>query len=270
MLVKPNLVAPANAQLACTHPRVARAVCAFLLDHRAEVLVGDSPAFGSAAQVARICGLAAALKPLGLKITSLGRPQAVRLSGGGRIGVSRLALSAELILNLPRLKAHSQLRVTGAVKNLFGCVVGFRKALAHMRLGPTEGRFESMLVDVLGSLPRTVSLMDAIYPMHQTGPIYGRPFHLGLLAASSNPVALDTAVYGILGLSPAAVPLWLECLGRRLPGSRPEELLYPLEQPKSFDAAGFMLPERLKPMEFRPLRFVRGRLASLRDLLRRR
>lgn len=269
VLVKPNLVAMANARHACTHPRVVRAVCAYLLDLRAKVLVGDSPAFGSAGQVARASGLSAALKPLGLRVQGLGRPVAIRLSQGGSIGVSRDALDADLILNVPKLKAHSQLRISGAVKNLFGCVVGFRKALSHLRLGPTDGLFESMLVDVMLALPKVVSLMDAVHPMHVSGPILGRPYRLGLLAASASPVALDTAVYGILGLVPADVPLWLECLGRRLPGARAEDLRYPLEPPTGFDASDFEAPEKLAPMEFRPLRFVRGRLKSLRDLFHR-
>ena len=46
--------------------------------------------------------------------------------------------------------------------------------------------------------------------MHRHGPTNGEPYPLGLLAAAANPVALDTAVFTLLGLSPGQVPLWRE------------------------------------------------------------
>ena len=45
------------------------------------------------------------------------------------------------------------------------------------------------------AMPETVSLVDGVMSMQRTGPIDGDPFDLSLLGASSNPVALDTALY---------------------------------------------------------------------------
>jgi uncharacterized protein (DUF362 family) len=263
VLVKPNLVAPRNAALSCTEPDLARAVCAALLDLGLRVTVADSPAFGSAARVARAAGLDRTLKPLGLAVRSLKRPAPLALSFGGRIGLSRDALEHDLILNLPRLKAHGQMRITAAVKNLFGCVTGCRKALAHAVIGDAPGLFPRLIVEVMAALPPVRTLLDGRLAMHRTGPIQGDPFALGLLAASSDPVALDTAVYALLGLSPEQVPLWAECRRRGLPGADPANLHYPLDQPRAFDPAGFLLPEPLEPIVFKPLRLLRGRLKSL-------
>jgi uncharacterized protein (DUF362 family) len=263
VLVKPNLVAPRNAALSCTEPDLARAVCAALLDLGLRVTVADSPAFGSAARVARAAGLDRTLKPLGLVVRSLKRPAPLALSFGGRIGLSRDALEHDLILNLPRLKAHGQMRITAAVKNLFGCVTGCRKALAHAVIGDAPGLFPRLIVEVMAALPPVRTLLDGRLAMHRTGPIQGDPFALGLLAASSDPVALDTAVYALLGLSPEQVPLWAECRRRGLPGADPANLRYPLDQPRAFDPAGFLLPEPLEPIVFKPLRLLRGRLKSL-------
>jgi uncharacterized protein (DUF362 family) len=272
VLVKPNLVSRTNAALCCTHPEVVRAVCAYVLDCGAKPRVADSPGYGSAESVAAACGLDKALASLSLRVSSLGRPVPLRLSGGGSIGLSRDALEAERIVSVPRLKAHGQFRVTGAVKNLFGCVCGCRKALAHMRLGATRGAMEAMVLDVAAALPPTLALADAVTCLHKGGPVHGEPFHLGLLAASPVPLALDAALFGLLGQSPATVPLWAEALRRGLPGAKGtgadgQGVCFPLEPPAAFDATGFVIAQGLSPMRFEPLSFVRGRVKSLLDRL---
>ncbi len=267
VLVKPNLVSRANAGLSCTHPAVVRAVCAHLLDLGAVVRVADSPAFGSAERVARACGLDAALAPLGLGVTTLKRPVALPLSRGGVIGVSRSALEADRLVSVARLKAHGQFRVTGSVKNVFGCVCGCRKALAHMRLGETPGAMEAMVLDVFAALPPVAAVADAVVALHRGGPVHGQGFALGLVGASPAPMALDAALFGLLGLGPAEVPLWAEAQRRGLPGADPAAAAFPLAQPQDFDATGFELQAGLEPMRFEPLRFVRGRVKSLLDRL---
>jgi uncharacterized protein (DUF362 family) len=262
VLVKPNLVSAGNAVHCTTHPQVVRAACAWLLDHGARVTVGDSPAFGPASRVADASGLTAAVAPLGLKATSLKRAVPLALTRGGTIGLSRDALGADRILNLPKLKVHGQMTLSGAVKNLFGCVVGFRKALAHNRLGHSHELFRSMLMDVYLALPRTTHLVDGIRTLHRNGPINGEPFPLGLLACSDNGVALDTMAGALLGLSPDRVPLWAEAVARSLPGADPAALHYPLERPDGFDLDGFILSEE-RELSFAPLRLLQGRIRSL-------
>jgi uncharacterized protein (DUF362 family) len=262
VLVKPNLVNGSNAARCTTHPLVVRAACVWLLDHGVSVTVGDSPAFGPASHVARASGLEAALSDLGLKAQSLGRPAPLPLTLGGTIGLSRDAAEADHILNLPKLKVHCQMTVSGAVKNLFGCVVGFRKAYAHHRLGHSHAVFRSMIMDVYRALPRTVHLVDAVEPMHKDGPIKGEPFPLGMLAASKNGVALDTMACTLLGLSPEQVPLWEEAWTRGMEGADPARLAYPLESLDGFDTAGFMFSE-IRELSFAPMRLIRGRVRSL-------
>ena len=265
VLVKPNLVSRANARLSCTHPEVVRAVCAHVLDCGATPRVADSPAFGSAARVAEACGLAASVASLGLRVTNLGRPASLRLGLGGSIGLSRDALDADRIVSVARLKAHGQFRVTASVKNLFGCVCGCRKALAHMRLGEQPGAMESMVLDVAAALPPTVAVADGIVCLHKGGPVRGEAYNLGLLGASATPLALDAVLFGLLGQTPGSVPLWAEALRRGLPGVRPGDAAFPLAAPASFNATGFVIAAALDPMRFEPLRFVRGRVKSLLD-----
>ncbi|MUM76294.1 DUF362 domain-containing protein [Pseudodesulfovibrio sp. F-1] len=262
VLVKPNLVAARNARHCTTHPGVVRAVCAYLLDGGARVTVADSPAFGPAGQVARASGLAEAVAGLGLKVTTLSRPVPIPLTRGGSIGLSRDALEVDAILNLPKLKVHCQMVMSGAVKNLFGCVVGFRKAVAHHTMGDDRDMFTAMLMDVYTALPRTHHLMDGVETLHRDGPTGGVPFPLGLLAASDCGVALDTAAYTIFGLDPDQVPLWREAMSRDMAGAVPLGLAYPLDTPERFDPAGFLMaPQRA--LKFEPMRLLKGRVRSL-------
>ena len=207
-------------------------------------------------------GLDKAVGSLGLTVTSLRRAVPLELTGGGTIGLSRDALEADAILNMPKLKVHCQMTMSGAVKNLFGCVVGFRKAMAHNRLGHSHEVFRSMLMDVYAALPQAYHLMDGIHPLHRDGPINGEPFELGLLAASDNGVALDTAAYAILGLRPAQVPLWEEAMARHMDGANPAGIEYPLEKPHLFDSTGFEMSP-VRPLDFVALRIIKGRIRSL-------
>ncbi len=264
VLVKPNLVSAARGPLACSEPAAVAAACAWLLDHGAKPWVGDSPAFGTARSVGRKIGLAAALAPLGVPLRSLSRPTRLALDFGGGIGISRDALEADLILSLPRLKAHGQVRLTAGVKNLFGCVVGARKPLAHSRHGEQGTRFESLLVQVMLALPPAFTLLDGVIAMSRTGPTGGDPLRLGLLAASPSPVALDTALFTALGQTPRDIATWAECSRRGLPGARLQEVGFPLLRPEAFDLSGFIVPRTLAPVTFHPLRLAQGAFKRLK------
>lgn len=258
VLVKPNLLKATPDGLVCTHPQVTRAACEYVLEQGARPFVADSPGFGSGGKVARRIGLENALKDLDAPIEELDAPVRRKLPMGYGVGLSRKALEADAILNLPKLKAHGQMRVTAAVKNLFGCVPGTRKAVAHTRHGdqnsPHGPRFESLIIELGQLLPPTISLVDGVTAMHVIGPTGGRPFPLGLLGASNGTVALDTALYTVLGLRPEDVPLWRECQRRKLAGARLEDLEFPLAAPEDFNVSGFELPRELEPMTFHPVR----------------
>ncbi len=256
-LVKPNLLTPrVPDHLTCTNPLIVRSVCEYLLDSGAEVRVGDSPTFGKAVDIARSIGLTELLSDLPVRIVNLDQPKLVRFSFGARVPISRIALESDLVVSLPKLKAHHQMRITGAVKNVFGCVTGLGKPLLHFLQGDRGCRFETMILEISQRLPPVVSVMDAIEAMHIHGPVKGQAYSLGLLAASKSAIALDTAVMTILGLRPEDAPLWRLSVDLSLPGARPEQIIYPLESPQDFNAEGFKLTKHLYPISFRPFKLA--------------
>ncbi|WP_462324223.1 DUF362 domain-containing protein [Desulfoplanes sp.] len=257
ILIKPNLISSRNASLSCTHPQIVRSVARYFLDRGCSVVVGDSPAFGSARKVASSYGLLDALRTLDLRFVTLDHPVQTCF-GPFTSGISKWALDAALVVNLPKLKAHCQMRVSAGVKNLFGTVCGFRKPLIHFRHGDRKARFPAFFVHLMSVLPRTITLMDGITAMHRTGPTHGEEFAGRLLGAAHDTVALDTAVYTLLGLGPKDVFLWQECVRQGIPGAFPENLSYPLETKESFAFEGFEVPKELRPQVFGPKRLVRS------------
>ncbi len=258
LLIKPNLLRAQADGLCCTHPEVVRAAVIYAQACGARVTVGDSPAFGSAVRVADSIGLLEALKGLDAPVVTLDSPVSCILPSGIGIGIARLALESDVLLNLPRVKAHSQMRLTLAVKNLFGCVSGVNKAIAHTKHGDRGNRFESMIVELDEMLPPTAALVDGITCMHRTGPSGGDPYSLGLIGASTSCIALDTALYSVLQLQAEDLPLWAELQRRSALGAFAADLMFPLLKPEDFEAADFEIPHQLKPVSFRPATLLRS------------
>ena len=202
VLVKPNFLRAATSDAAVSpHPEVVRAVCTRLLDLGARVRIGDSPAFGTARSAAKACGVLSVADELGIPVVEFRAARTVQTGGpnGLKLQLDREVLEADAVINLCKFKAHQQLGLTLAVKNLFGCITGKRKPIWHLRLGDRDNGFGEMLVEVYRQVAPTLSLCDGIMAMEGNGPGLGTPRYLGLLLAAEDGVALDSTGAQIVG-----------------------------------------------------------------------
>lgn len=211
VLLKPNMIVARPAESAVTtHPEVVRAVALEVVEAGAIPFIGDSPAFGSAASVARVCGLEAVALELGLEIVDLGgRPCARRTAPYcpfSWLSYGSAALEASAIVNLPKVKAHCQMGLSLGIKNLFGAVAGKRKALLHFRTGDNLPRFSRMIVAVAQQMQPTLTIEDGIIGLERDGPTQGDPRAMGFLAAGDDVTAVDRVVMEILGYALEEVP----------------------------------------------------------------
>lgn len=262
VLLKPNLVSAAGHQgNAVTNPDFVAAVAAWCIDQGARVSIGDSPAFGSATHVMDKFGYCEALKGLPVTFMNFRKKKYVTTENGFGPVVAGEIYEHDHLINLPKVKAHNQLRLTLAVKNYFGVVLSWRKAYAHMQHG--EKHFVQLIVDLLDVVPKGISIADGILAMHKRGPVGGEPFDLGGIGASRNPVALDTAIMDVLAVDPELSPLWLECLLRGKIGCEISELDFPLAKPADLRVDGFKVPEMLSPVRFQVHSFL---INSIRKL----
>lgn len=208
VLIKPNLLAPAApARAMLTHPIIVRAVAEYVLAKGAQPQISDSPAAGFFDKVVRDSGLKDEL--MGLPVEFKEFKDSVVVEVGEpfqKLELAEDALNADVIINLPKLKTHSQMLLTLGVKNLFGCVVGLRKPQWHLRAGVDRQKFAQLLVKIYQSLRPAITILDGILAMEGQGPGKGGvPRHLGLLLAGNNAAAVDGVVCRMLGLVPEAL-----------------------------------------------------------------
>lgn len=154
ILLKPNLISAGAPSLACSSPQFTAAVAASFLCRGASVWLGDSPAFGTAAQVLKRQGFKEVLSGLAVDLVPFRTPIVKTLDCGVRVTIAAEALDCDYFVNLPRIKAHEQMGTTMAVKNIFGIVVGARKAWLHMRHGGSHQLFAQMILDLQQLLDR--------------------------------------------------------------------------------------------------------------------
>ncbi|MHB1477589.1 MAG: DUF362 domain-containing protein, partial [Coriobacteriia bacterium] len=112
--------------------------------------------------------------------------------------------AADGLVSLPKLKTHALTRMTGAVKNQFGCVPGFLKGEFHTKM-PNVELFSQMLVDLNLLLRPRLYVMDAVVGMEGNGPRNGDPRQVGVLLLSDDPVAIDAVGCRIMALDPSLV-----------------------------------------------------------------
>ncbi|NOY52818.1 MAG: DUF362 domain-containing protein [Deltaproteobacteria bacterium] len=206
VLIKPNLLAPRKREEAVnTDPAVVRAVLKEVLRTGAKAVIGDSPGLGKAVKNADRCGIGAVAAEFGVPIIEFRDSIVVGKTreGGFPLELAREALEAEVIINLPKLKTHAQMLMTLGVKNLFGCVVGKRKLQWHFKAGVNREAFARMLVEIYAALKPALTLIDGIVGMEGNGPGSGTPKPFGILAASTDAIALDTVIMTLMGMKPS-------------------------------------------------------------------
>jgi uncharacterized protein (DUF362 family) len=269
VLLKPNLIAAHTAeQAATTHPALILAVAAEVLSLGAACHIGDSPAFGRARQVALRCGLLAGAERLGVPIIELKGNTEQR--GGVRLTAS--LADYDVLISLPKLKAHNQLRLTAALKNTYGLVAGKAKAWRHLSARSDPARFCRMLLAVHRAAAPALSIVDGVVAMDTRGPRGGRPVGLGLLAAGVDAAAIDAVLCRLLGVRPEAVPLLAEAARLGGFGETRPELIEVLGEPSALRphaAPPFGVPGELTDISFSPLQVVRSTLRHLRLKLSR-
>lgn len=209
ILLKPNMLAAlAPDKAVTTHPAVFRAVARHLMERGVHLAYGDSPGYSRPESVARKAGLAAAAEDLGIPMADFSAGDTVSFPGGRMMKQFTLAKAlneCDGLISLPKMKTHALTRMTGAVKNQFGCVPGFLKGEFHARLSDMD-RFAQMLVDLTRLVRPRLFIMDGILAMEGNGPRNGEPRPMHALLFSTDPVALDAVVCRMMALDPALVP----------------------------------------------------------------
>ena len=211
VLLKPNIVTGAKPEeCATTHPALVEAVIKLLKRQNCKIFIGDNPFAEDAIKAMKICGIYDVCRKHDAEIAVFDKKTQIR-NGDGLV-VNEFPLTnyfneVDAIINLPKLKTHSQLYFTGAVKNLYSIMPGPRRGFYHLKYSNME-YFANMLLDLYSILRKRVVLnvMDGIYGMEGNGPCDGDAKFAGILSASSDAVALDFVMCSLIGLDANNLP----------------------------------------------------------------
>lgn len=208
ILVKPNLLYPSKEEKCITtNPAVIKAVLRILSEEGCtNVKVGDSSAYGSCRQAMNQLGLPED-QLYGARIADMSHEVLVQYPEGKAaksFWFCEEVVQADALIGVCKMKSHAFMKITGAVKNLYGLVCGMRKARGHV-VYPNEAKFAQMLVDIHRLTKPRLHVMDAVIAMEGNGPSSGSPRDMGLIIVSADPVAIDTVFARLVNLNPGLV-----------------------------------------------------------------
>lgn len=259
VLLKPNLLTAGRVGKECiTRPEIVYCVAQLVIEAGGKPFFGDSPAFGSARGVAEANGYLPLMEELNIPIVEFhGQRYETQSKAFNHLRLSKEAMEADVVINLPKVKSHMQLTLTMGVKNLFGCVPGKMKAWWHMEAGKDEQRFGEMLVETARAINPDLTIADGIIGHEGNGPSGGEPRQLNVLGASADVFALDRSIVDMLNVDPALVPT--VAASQRL-GICPElaDIHFPHLSPLELQVTDWKLPEALIPIDFGMPRVIKS------------
>ncbi|MFH1256599.1 MAG: DUF362 domain-containing protein [Candidatus Diapherotrites archaeon] len=236
VLLKPNVLGPYAPEAAVTtHPAVVKAVIQLVKE------AGAIPFIGEMSWLDERRSTAENFKASGLK--ALAEEEAIELipfetAGFKKVKVKGKRLSeafvalpvleADRIISLPKLKTHLDAIMTCAIKNSFAFIPMKTRKQGHS-LKRLE--FHEFLVDVFSIRKPDLVLADAIEAMDGNGPTRGGKVKMGLIAASDDGVALDSAMASISGLKEG---LSMEAAGRGLGEADLSRIVFSALKPEQF------------------------------------
>jgi uncharacterized protein (DUF362 family)/Pyruvate/2-oxoacid:ferredoxin oxidoreductase delta subunit len=221
VLLKPNLLnAKSNVSCITTNPHFVKVCAKIVKDFGCKPVVGDSPPLHSCIRIAKRAGLFDELKKIGVDLIEFKTP--VKLKTGDKavfkdIYVAKEVLDADYVINLPKIKSHTQMTLTGCVKNMFGTVIGREKSMWHLKAGIDKEYFSHMLLDLYHGIPPALTIADMITVMEGNGPSSGIPKDVGAIIAGDDCIAMDTVICKILNI--------------------PEHIVYTIKEAKKTDSA---------------------------------
>ncbi len=187
-----------------THPVFVEAVLKLLKQVTDDITVGDDIE-SDGGEGFKISGFYQMSQRAGVRLINLKEIGFIETECNGhflkKVYLSRVALDADIIVNLPKMKTHSLAIFTGAVKNMYGVIPDSLRKRFHGEYMSSED-FSQVLTDIFSAIKPHLNIMDGITAMEGDGPALGDLREPGIILASQDAVALDAVATTIIGLNP--------------------------------------------------------------------
>ncbi len=201
VLIKANIVAPILH--AVTSKEVLISVIRIIEDAGAKAIVGGCPGFEyDSHKTMEILGLDTIKKFTNARILNFDDDDFADVPLDHhrvkRVRVARSAIESDLIINIPKLKRHKLTDVSISIKNCMGLLEKSSRREIHAK-GLDEG-----IAAFYELFHPAMSIVDGI-TVPISGAVYGDYFNLGIVAASTDMLALDTTLCSFIGQDPLKV-----------------------------------------------------------------
>jgi uncharacterized protein (DUF362 family) len=205
VVLKPNMVECPPGKPVTTNPAVLKAVIQ-LMDYLGarEIVVAEGPGhMRDTEYILEATGIGPACKEMAIPFIDLNLDDLVKVSieesfcGLDHFYLPKTIINAQAVINLPKLKTHHWVGMTGSLKNMFGIVpgrkYGYPKNLLHVYGIP------QCIIDLNRIVQTKLSVVDGITAMEGDGPVNGTARHMGLIIIGTDPAAVDATSARIMG-----------------------------------------------------------------------
>ena len=114
--------------------------------------------------------------------------------------VAETLLKTTKLINVAKLKTHTQTRITCVLKNQFGLISRRYKKRYHSSLN-------EVILDLIELFPPYLSIIDGIVAMEGAGPSDGTIRHTNVLICGDDPIVTDVVAAKAMGIKPLSVPV---------------------------------------------------------------
>ena len=216
VLLKPNILSQNKpAQHTITHYCVVAGLCRILRERNCRILIGESIAFyesGLTRKPFETSNIKSVADKYGAQLIAFEEEKLVKIKPAavrfGELYIPEVLLKADVIINVCKLKTHGTMRLSGAIKNMFGCLPGGYKQKVHALVN-NEFELSEVFAAIHKLVQPTLSIMDAVVSLDGGPSAIGKPVETATILASTNAAALDATACSMIGYEVNNIPTLL-------------------------------------------------------------
>jgi uncharacterized protein (DUF362 family) len=204
VFVKPNLTYPMYRRGVMTSPEFVKAMAVALKDYEVKVIIGEADSGGynrfSMDEVLYRTGIKELEGSLGVRVVNLSHlpHQEIEVHHGNRtlhVPLPTLLLDdVDFYVTTPVPKIHMNTKLSGALKNQWGCIP---KPEMRLKLHPYFG---PVVRAINRKLNVGLAVFDGRFGLDKSGPLRGNPRELGWILMVEDPYVADLLCCRLLGL----------------------------------------------------------------------
>jgi len=193
ILIKPNIFASAYPyQAFTTNPETVKAIIEYLIEKGAKkenIKIAEDVQFGEPEKAFAKTGFSKLAEETGIELIDLSKTGFIEKEKDGiKLEISKEMFNNDVIINVPVMKTHLLLGISGALENMTRIV----SKKSYKELEKDLPKAIKAIAILHKIIPKYLSVGDATIGMQGNGPAqYGEPAFLNMILASKDPVALD-------------------------------------------------------------------------------